>query len=85
MNPGDAEDLYYGRMIDLDPGRHFNTYRGGSHWQSDLCIVAVFAECLRDNKPAPIDLELSLNMTLPGIAAIESIKKGGEPVEVPTL
>ena len=85
MQPDVAADLRHGRMIDLDPGETFNSYRGGEHWESDLCVVAVFARCLREAKPSPIGLELALDMTLPGISAIESIKKGGVPIEVATL
>ena len=70
-------------MIDLDSGSDFNEHRGGSHWESGLRIVAAFAQCLRDSRPSPIDLELVLNMTLPGISAIESIDNGGIPIEIP--
>ncbi len=78
-------DLHAGRMIDLDPGEPFNSYRGGSHWESDLCILATFAECIRDGKTVPIDVHLGLAMTLPGIAAVESMRNGGVPISVPSL
>jgi len=81
----ESGDLYNGRMIDIDPGHPFNSYRGGSHWESDLCILAVFAECIRDDKPSPIDVHRGLDMTLPGICAIESIRKDGAWVDVPAL
>ena len=74
-----------GGMIDLDPGEPFNSYRGGSHWESDLCVLAVFAECIRDGKEPPIDVHMGLDMTLPGIAAVESTRKGGVPVEIPKI
>ena len=85
QGPGAEPDLHQGRMIDLDPGEPFNAYRGGSHWESDLCILATFAECVRDGKPVPIDVHRGLDMTLPGIAAVESIRKGGVPVDVPNI
>ena len=74
-----------GGMVDLDPGDPFNAYRGGAHWESDLCIQAVFAECIRDGKPPPIDVHLGLQMTMPGIAAVESMRQGGAPVPVPAV
>ncbi len=77
--------LVHGEMVDLDPGEPFNSYRGGSHWESDLCVLAVFAECVRDNKTPPIDVHRALDMTLPGIAAVDSIRQGGQPVMVPAL
>ena len=81
----DDAELHGGKMIDLDPGHPFNTYRGGSHWESDLCVVAAFAEAVRDGKPPPLDVHFGLNITLPGIAAVESIRRGGVPVEVPRV
>lgn len=82
----DVEPEYiHGGMIDLDPGEPFDSYRGGSHCESDLCILAVFAECVRDGKEPPIDVHMGLDMTLPGIAAVESIRKGGAPVAVPSI
>jgi len=85
MNVPEEPDLYYGRMIDIDPGHPFNDYRGGSHWESDLCMIATFAECIRDGKPAPIDVHLGLDMTLPGIYALESIRNDGAFVNVPKI
>ena len=78
-------DVRNGVMVDLDPGDPFNSYQGGSHWGSDLCDLAVFAECVRDHKPVPIDVHRALDMSLPGIAAIESIRRGGEPRVIPAL
>jgi len=78
-------DVCNGVMVDLDPGEPFNSYQGGSHWRSDLCQLAVFAECVRDQKPVPIDVHRALDMSLPGIVAMESLQRGGEPVEVPAL
>ena len=72
-------------MIDLDPGHPFNTYRGGSHWESDLCVVAVFAEAIREGKPPALDAQFGLDIALPGLAAVESIRQGGVPVEVPSV
>ena len=73
-----------GRMVDLDPGHPFNTYRGGSHCESDLCVIGVFAEAVRDGKPPPLDVQFGLDIALPGLAAAESVRQGGVPVEVPT-
>lgn len=42
--PSSDEVLHKGHMIDLDPGHPFNIYRGRSHGESDLCVIAVFAE-----------------------------------------
>ena len=85
MNVPGEPDLYYGRMTDVDPGHPFNDYRGGSHWESDLCVLAAFAECIRDGKPSPIDVHRGLDMTLPGVCALESIRHDGAWVDVPAF
>jgi len=42
-----------------------------------------FFACIRDKKPATIDVYRGLDYTLPGIIAVESIKRGSIPLEVP--
>ena len=85
MNIPGEPDLYYDRMIDLDPGHPFNDYRGGSHWESDLCMLATFAECIRDGDPSPIDARRGLDFTLPGIRALDSTAAHGAWIDVSAL
>lgn len=52
------------------------------HGGMDYALFDHFFKALLSGKPAPIDLKMGLEMTLPGIYAEESIKRGGAVVEI---
>jgi predicted dehydrogenase len=47
----------------------------GSHAGPAVQIIDDFVSAILEGRPAPIGPELAVNMTLPGIAAVESIQK----------
>ena len=50
----------------------------GGHGGIDNDMLVDFFTAVRDGRPAPIDIRKGLQMTLPGIYAEESAKRGGE-------
>ena len=48
------------------------------HGGMDYAMLDHFFDALLNGKPAPISLKQGLEMTLPGIYAEESAKRGGE-------
>ena len=52
------------------------------HGGMDYALFDHFFKALLAGKPAPIDLKKGLEMTLPGIYAEESIKRGGAIIEM---
>ena len=52
------------------------------HGGMDYALLDHFFKALLAGEPAPIDLKAGLEMTLPGIYAEESIKRGGELIDV---
>lgn len=55
------------------------------HWGADYYMVKDFVQCIREEKPVPIDIYKALEFTLPGLMSEESIVAGGKPVEVPNV
>lgn len=53
------------------------------HGSCEYWMMKAWAEALREGRPTPIDVHLSLDYTLPGIMAVQSAKRNGEWVEVP--
>ena len=51
---------------------------GGDWWE-----VQDFVDSIREGRPAPIDIDAAMDMTLPGLASQESIAQGGTWVAVP--
>ena len=52
------------------------------HAGLDYAMLAAFVEAVRAGGPSPISLKEGLRMTLPGIYAAESARKGGELVRI---
>ena len=56
--------------------------QNAGHGGMDYALFDHFFKALLAGEPAPIDLKAGLEMTLPGIYAEESIKRGGEVVAI---
>jgi len=53
------------------------------HWGGDYFEVMDFVEAIQGNKPPTIGIHEAMDMTLPGLVSQESIRRGGEWLEVP--
>ncbi len=53
------------------------------HGTMEYWMLKAWAEALLGDRPMPIDVHRGLDMTLPGIMAEESLRRGGEAVAVP--
>jgi len=60
------------------PPAYANNPKATGHGGIDYAMLDHFFEALLNGQPAPIDLRAGLAMTLPGIYAEESAKRGGE-------
>ena len=58
------------------------TAKQAGHGGMDYAMFDHFFKALLAGEPAPIDLRAGLAMTLPGIYAEESIKRGGAVIEM---
>ncbi len=57
---------------------HAGNPRAAGHGGADYAMLDAFIKAVRAGGPSPIGLKEGLRMTLPGIYAAESAKKGGE-------
>jgi predicted dehydrogenase len=58
--------------------------RRGGHGTSEYWLLKDFFAAVRGEKEPPIDVHRALDYTVPGICAVISAERGGQPVEVPT-
>lgn len=56
-----------------------------AHGGADAKMVCEFIDCILKDTDPPIDLDLAIRMTLPGIIAAESAARGGELLPIPEL
>ena len=62
------------------PPAYANNPDADGHGGMDYALMDKFLKAIRDGAPAPISLREGLAMTLPGIYAEESSKRGGEVI-----
>jgi len=60
----------------------FGSAARGGHGGTSALIIMDFLDAIEKGEPSPIDAPLALDMTLPGICAVEAVRKG-EWIEVP--
>lgn len=53
--------------------------------RGEIKMLGDFVECIRFDRPSPIGIDRAIEMSLPGIMALESSKQGGELVEIPKI
>lgn len=53
------------------------------HGGGDYFLVRDFLRCIAGDESPPIGIHRAMDMTLPGLASVESIERGGDWVEVP--
>jgi len=53
------------------------------HGGVDGKMIRDFIECIINDTPSPIDVEMGIRISLPGIIAAESARRGGELLEIP--
>jgi predicted dehydrogenase len=61
------------------PGEAF----AGGHGTIEYLMIQDFMRSLRADAPSPIDIHAALDMTLPGLCALDSVRNGGAPVSIP--
>ena len=64
------------------PPAYENNPDATGHGGMDFAMVDHVLQALLKGEPAPIDLKAGLAMTIPGIYAEESAKRGGEVLRI---
>ena len=55
------------------------------HGGADMLMMRDFIRCIIEDTPPPIDVDMGIRMSLPGIIAVESAERGGELIEIPDI
>jgi hypothetical protein len=69
------------RVHEMRP-EYANREHTTSHGGADYALLDRFFDAARKGGSAPIDLRQALRMTLPGIYAAQSARRGGELTEI---
>lgn len=59
--------------------------QGDSHGGADTKMVKDFIRCIVEDEKPMVDVDLAINMALPGMIAVESARRGGELMEIPEI
>lgn len=91
-----AEAHSWARMTEIE-GSNYNKieipvtriYKGedgtSGHGGADLKMMRDFARCIIEDTPSPIDVDMAINISLPGIIAAQSAEMGGMPLRIPEI
>ena len=84
------DDPSYGEglaAIDCDPSDPEAPVeaRSGGHGTSEYFLLREFLEALETGRPVSIDARRAFELTVPGLVALESIKRGGVWLDVPQV
>lgn len=71
--------------VEIPVSLSFPGEQNGGHGGADRKMVMAFINCILNDTPSPIDVDMGIRMSLPGIFANESCEKGGMPVEIPDI
>ena len=55
------------------------------HGGADTQMMKAFIKSIVEDTKPPLDVDMGIRMSIPGIYAHESAKKGGIPIEIPDL
>ena len=58
---------------------------GDDHGGADRKMLLDFIRCIIEDAPSPIDIDLAIDMALPGIIAAESAANGGQVMQIPEI
>lgn len=78
--PGSIDEL-----IDIPVTTRYHGESGAGHGGADGKMMRHFIRCIIDDTKPPIDIDLGIRMTLPGIIAHESALQGGALLEIPEI
>lgn len=67
------------------PVKLSNTGDVYGHGGVDAKMMREFIKCIIEDTPSPIDVDMGIRISLPGIIAAESAKRGGELMEIPDV
>ena len=71
------------KMFRLPTTSGYPGYSSAGHGGADAKMIESFIDCIINDTKPPIDVDLGLNITIPGILAHESMKQGGKTLQIP--
>lgn len=71
--------------VEIPVGLSFPGELNGGHGGADRKMMMAFIKCILEDTEPPVNVDMGIGMSLPGIYADESSKKGGALVEIPDL
>lgn len=79
--PGTLEEKIEIPVTDKFAGENIGGYHGGA----DVKMIREFIKCVLEDTKPPIDVDMGIRITLPGLIAAESAKNGGQLMEIPQI
>jgi len=69
--------------LHIPVGAAYRGEQGGGHGGCDRKMMRAFIKCILEDTKPPIDVDMGIQMSIPGILAHESAVNGGIPIDIP--
>jgi len=79
-----AKPEEFGEMIEIPVALSSGLAQGG-HGGADKKMLRDFIRCIVEDTPPPIDVDMGIRMSLPGVIADASARQGGALLEIPEI
>jgi len=79
-----AKPEEFGEMIEIPVALSSGLAQGG-HGGADKKMLRDFIRCIVEDTPPPIDVDMGIRMSLPGVIADVSARQGGALLEIPEI
>ena len=73
------------QKMDIPVTLAFSGEQNGSHGGADRKMMKAFIKCIIEDTKPPIDVDMGIRMTIPGILAHESAINNGAVVDIPDI
>lgn len=75
----------YHEKVEIPVTLQFPGEYAGGHGGADRKMMLDFIQCIIDDTEPPINVDMGIQMTLPGLYAHQSAVQGGMPMEIPEV
>lgn len=73
------------KKMEIPVGLSYDTEGISGHGGADAKMMRAFVKCILEDTEPPVNIDMGIQMSIPGILAHESALNGGMPVEIPVI
>lgn len=73
------------KKMEIPVGLSYDVEGASGHGGADAKMMRAFIKCIIEDTDPPVNVDMGIQMSIPGILAHESALNGGMPIEIPVI